>query len=81
MSDLGEIESSEILKQSQMNEADNQNQRVEDEDVLKFMDSLDAYLCLLHSLSSTLRQVLILSISKVSIFDFLFICNRSLRVQ
>ncbi|KAJ8433558.1 hypothetical protein Cgig2_018111 [Carnegiea gigantea] len=56
MSDLGEIESPEILKQSQMNEADNQNQRVEDEDVLKFMDSLDAYLCLLHSLSSTLRQ-------------------------
>lgn len=56
MSDLGEIESSEILKQSQTNEADNQNQRVEDEDVLKFMDSLDAYLCLLHSLSSTLRQ-------------------------
>uniref|UniRef100_A0A7C9CQ14 Vacuolar ATPase assembly protein VMA22 n=1 Tax=Opuntia streptacantha TaxID=393608 RepID=A0A7C9CQ14_OPUST len=56
MSDLGEIESSEVLKQSQMNETDNQSQSVTDEDVLKFMDSLDAYLCLLHSLSSTLRQ-------------------------
>lgn len=52
---MAPIESSENEDQSQDHQLKKQSNEG-DEDVLKFMDSLDAYLRLIDSLSSTLRQ-------------------------
>ncbi|KAL2895209.1 hypothetical protein RDABS01_011118 [Bienertia sinuspersici] len=55
---MGEIEYSDVQNQPPgTNDDQHRKQKnVSDEDVLKFMDSLDSYLLLLDSLSCTLRQ-------------------------
>lgn len=74
---MSEIISSDVKHRPQQHNDDvddDLKQKYEaDEDVLKFMDSLDSYLFLLDSLSSTLRQVLFPSLFLIPNFYVLWI--------